>query len=162
MDYKADYIYREALKTLSFNKVEFVVIGTYGLWLRLKGQRFSFEINDCDIIIKNEPENIQRFATAMLNLLWKVEVWGETISLPIENSLLNGKIYLRARRKDLIIDATYECEYIPWLELFENSSMFGGIPVACFEHIFKLKRIRGTEVDFKVIEEIQRMLMGEI
>jgi hypothetical protein len=160
IDPHIDRIYQEVLKSLLTNGLRFVVIGTYGLWLRL-GRFSNHRIKDCDLVIENSSPNIELFTKRMLELSWQVRLWNEPIGIPIDTSLLKGKYYLRATRDRLVIDATYECEYIEWEDISRHSSKFNSVPVASIEHILKLKRIRGGETDWKIIEEIDSYLLNK-
>lgn len=154
---KMDNVYLEILSSLVSSKLNFVVMGTYGLRLHSEKLR-SLPIKDCDLALENTLSNINIFIEIALNLGWKVELWGQNITSHLDYSTLNGKFYLRAKKGQYLVDATYELNIISFETFLSDSEIIQGVPVASIKNIIDLKRKVGRKSDIESIIEVEKLL----
>jgi predicted nucleotidyltransferase len=152
-----DNTYLEVLRSLVKNKLNFVVIGTYGLRLRSEKLK-SLPIKDCDLALENTLTNINIFIETTINLGWKVQLWEQDVKEPLDYATLKNKYYLRAKKGEYIIDATYELYTISFETFLANSEIIQGVAVASIKDIINLKQKVGRPLDIESIKKIEMLL----
>lgn len=154
---KMDDAYLHILKSLVSSNLRFIVMGTYGL--RLHSEIFKdLLIKDCDLALENTLSNINIFIESALRLGWKVELWGQEVKSQLDYSVLNGKYYLRAKKEEYLVDATYELNFTSFETFLSDFKIIHGIPVASIKSIIDLKRKVGRKSDIESIAEIEKLL----
>lgn len=150
-------LYRQTLLALQSQGIEFCVIGTFGLGL-FHAEWPVYPVKDCDLMVKNDPENLNKLASALQALHWQLYLWQESVACPLPLERLSGKYYLRALQHKAVLDATYECDFISWQQFKEQAQVIEGIPVASIGHILYLKHMRNTPKDREQIEKLMAVL----
>lgn len=150
-------LYLQTLQYLQAYGIHYCVMGTFGLGL-YNAVFPLYPVTDCDLMMKNEAENLNKLAQALQELHWQLYLWEEPVSYPLPLEKLQGKYYIRARLQEAILDATYECEAISWSSFEEKLSFIKGIPVASIDHILYLKKRRNLEKDRQVVEHVMALL----
>jgi hypothetical protein len=150
-------LYLQTLQHLQASGVQYCVIGTFGLGL-YNTDFPLYPVTDCDLMVKNDAENLNKLAKVLQELHWQLYLWEEPVSYPLPLEKLPGKYYIRARQHEAILDATYESEAIPWTSFEEQINYIEGIPVASMEHILYLKKRRNLEKDRQAVEHVLALL----
>jgi len=124
--------------------LSFTVIGSMGLVLLGDAPRHPADV---DLLLPASPQQLDLFASLVRGLGFQVMSWGEPVTAPLDHEKLQGRFYLRARRlekdgAELMVDATYECPWLPFDEASEHQLKCRGIPVASKHHITRLMKVR--------------------
>ncbi|QHT67660.1 hypothetical protein GXP67_13985 [Rhodocytophaga rosea] len=157
MIYTDQTLYLQTLQQLQAAGIQYCVIGTFGLGL-YNADFLLYSVTDCDLIVKNEAENLNKLAKALQELHWQLYLWEEPVMYPLPLEELAGKYYIRARQQEAILDATYEYESISWSTFEEQINYIEGIPVASMNHILYMKKRRNLEKDRQVVEHVEALL----
>lgn len=136
----------EILVKLKEAGLPFLVIGSMGLALRMPRQSGP-EPADCDLLLPGSETALNGFTEQMTQFGYRVRSWGDPVRAPLEMAALRGRFYLRANRAELIFDATYECEHLPFDRAWNRREWLSGIPCACLEDIAVLMRVRNSAKD---------------
>lgn len=153
---KDQRLYRQTLLHLQASGVYYCVIGSFGLGLHNR-DFLLYPVQDCDLLIRNQADNLNKLAKVLQELHWQLYLWEEPVSYPLPLENLPGKYYLRAKQRQAILDLTYECASILWSACEGQVSFISGIPVASIDHILHLKKVRNREKDRHVIEHVQNL-----
>jgi hypothetical protein len=145
--------YLQTLLQLQASGIHYCVMGTFGLGL-YNAEFPLYPVTDCDIMVRNEAENLNKLAKVLQELHWQLYLWEEPVSYPLPLEKLPGKYYIRASQQEAILDVTYECESICWPSFEEKLSFIQGIPVASIDHILYLKKRRNREKDRQVVAHV--------
>jgi hypothetical protein len=147
--------YLEVLHRLREQGVAFTITGS--LALRLYMDALDGEpVPDCDLFLDPAPENLQRWASTLVEEGWALAVWGEPVSPPLAPEHLRGKYYLRAKKGALVLDGTYEHDTLSLRELIARSSLLRGLLVMELDTLLALKRERGTPRDLEAVAQVER------
>jgi len=143
--------YTKILDALAHNQLEFLVTGTWALQLAYPAKMKHYKVSDCDIVIKNDLNQIKTAITVLLAHHWHTTIWGEKVNTAVSAELLKGKYYIRAKFRDLVLDLTYESGHFSWQELIDQKRSCGWCQVVSTEQILFLKKIKNRPQDHEII-----------
>ena len=143
--------YRKILDEFIKYEIEFLITGTWALKLAYPETLKDYSVKDCDIIIKYDLVQIKSAIGLLLKNGWQTTIWEELIASNISIEKLEGKYYIRAKYKGLVLDLTYENDYYSWQELNKQRITFEQFKMVSVEQILSLKKIKGRPQDFDVI-----------
>jgi len=149
--------YLDTILILREHAIDFVVTGTFALYLQKKNFGEQYEIKDCDIFITYTQENLLAFLTCMQANGWKVKIWEEEIDFPRLMEQAEGKYYIRCTKNDLIFDATYEHEAAIYGDPAVDTIYVNNIPVIDSKKILSGKKYRGYERDLAAVEVFESL-----
>ncbi len=144
--------YFPILQQLSRANIQFAIIGTFALKHHFPEKMATYTLGDCDLIIQPNLPNINLAISVLRENDWKVSLWEQEVNSNLEWTLLEGKFYLRATQNELQLDLTYECPWIPWVEMESGINRVGYLPIAAIKHVKRLKQIKGSPKDLRVLD----------
>jgi hypothetical protein len=120
----------EALSVLAMLSVagSFVVIGGLALAL-VAPEALDRPPADVDIVVPEWVAELEPFVKKLLGAGFAVSSWGEPVYLPLSESLVRDRIYLRAVRDHLVIDLTFASPAV-LADLQSHSVAVRGVSVA--------------------------------
>jgi hypothetical protein len=117
------------LRALRRAGVSFVTIGSAGLALLHPNVRAQYALPDLDVLISDTDESLAQFASWAWAEGFALRSWDAAFAPNEDPSVLRGRIYLRATRASVQLDATYESPVLALRSLEESARWIDGIPV---------------------------------
>ena len=145
--------YLPILRCLHLAGVNYAAIGTWALKAHFPDAMGEYALHDCDLVLAPHPENIG-LAIAVLNAQgWETSVWGEWVDEHTHYVEIEGKYYVRAKHRELVLDLTYEC-MIDWAQMGPARVLVDGLWLASVTDIATLKRLKGTAHDLDLLQKL--------
>jgi SAM-dependent methyltransferase len=135
---------------LSAAALEHVLIGSCALH-HTAPELWPRPPQDVDLLVDDENASLERLARVLEDEGFGVTSWGEPWADALREGALPGRFYLRARRGELVVDATYECEALSFAEARAEAAPSGDVPIASRPHLLRLLEARGQERDHEVL-----------
>lgn len=145
--------YLPTLHDLQKLGIRFACIGTYGLYLRDELPA-DYVLHDVDLVIEADEAMIQKAFDYLQQNNWQLLIWDEPIQQLPALPLLLEKYYLRAKKEALTLDVIFGGMLISNADLLTRAERIKGIPVACSQDIFTLKRSRNSDVDKLLLQQV--------
>lgn len=126
--------YLHTLRELVASGVDFCVIGTFALRLHCPKLPRRL-VHDCDLMLPRNPATLTALVRHLQAASWQVTLWDEPVQLPLDQEILTGKYYLRARQAGAVLDCAYENDYLTWPEFVKCRQWLQGLPLLPVENI---------------------------
>lgn len=144
----------DVVQSLRRAGVEPVIIGSVGLALRAPALLEGLPA-DLDLLLPDDRAALSTFVRVLAARGAAVTSWEDPVTESLEVDLA-GRFYLRARLpreggKGLVVDATYECPWVPYAEARSRATDVRGVLVAALDDLFALLRARGAPRDERVL-----------
>jgi hypothetical protein len=117
------------LRALGRAGVSFVTIGSAGLALLHPNVRAQYALPDLDVLVSDTDESLALFANWARREGFALRSWDAAFGPDDDPSVLRGRIYLRATRTDVQLDATYESTVLALRSLVKSARWIDGIAV---------------------------------
>lgn len=130
--------YLTALRELTAWGGRFVVIGSAGLALTYPTVWEGYALPDADVLLGADLDAAASLARWLIARGWRVTVWGEEWTPSWDARALDGRIYFRAVREGLQLDATYEHPRAS--ACVDAARWIDGVPVCPAPALWAMKR----------------------
>ena len=129
---------RAAARALRQHAPPFVLIGSAALsvWYPELDERYACP--DLDVLVGSASDAL-RLATVLRGVGFAITCWGVAVDPTTAIDEVEGKLYLRATRDDLQLDATFESATIDITRVMARSAERDGLPVAELEDVWESK-----------------------
>lgn len=157
----------DLIRLLTDNDIDFVLVG--GLAVALHG--YSRVTMDVDVVLANEPENLERFVTAArgAGLMPTIPVPIESLSRPDlidqwhrEKGMLAFSLR-GAQARATVLDVLVK-PVVPYADLRRDALMVAmgscRVPVASIPHLIAMKTGTGRGKDAIDVEELRKLMPG--
>lgn len=151
-------MYTSILQKFTQHGIAYAAFGTWALKQLHPKLMLDYSIEDCDLLVDNKLENINKLIHLLRQSKWSTTLWNKPIHDLVTKDELKNKYYLRAFKSSLIIDITYEYPLYSWTEIADAIAVHQGISFASTEHILGFKRYRGQEKDLQVISILENTI----
>jgi hypothetical protein len=133
------------LRALGRTSVSFVTIGSAGLALVHPRVRAQYALPDLDVLVSSTDESLARFATWAHREGFALRSWDASFGPEDDTSALRGRIYLRATRVGVQLDATYESAVLELSSLATTAQWIEDIPVCEPTRLWRSKLAKDRE-----------------
>jgi hypothetical protein len=147
------------LDELKVRRVPFVIIGSCALAVGAPGL-LARRPRDVDLLLPPMRSALDGFVAAGHARGGRVLSWEDDVTSPLfdfaggehDLGVLAGRWYLRARWRRCVVDATYECPWLPFEQACAGATWAFGLPFVSPADQLILNRARGWASDLALLE----------
>ena len=149
-------LYLRTLHQLVAAGVPFGVLGTFALRQHCPTLPRRL-VADCDLLLPPDAAALNTLTDFLQADGWRVTLWEQPITLPLQAADLTGKYYLRARQAGAVLDCAYENDFLGWPAFWADCRCHHGLPLLEPAALLQQKAQVGRPADLAVLRWWQQI-----